>query len=168
MLIALSVAIISIGAILFFSRRLLCYLRHFQEVNYSKNQFKDWILENGIYDKKGSGTAAIAALAIELTKEKIILSLLISTIATIGLIWMSLAEDDPIETGSFKLQMTKQASGIYNIALALYSILVMAAFWTTYLLGADDDIACYWLVVIIVIQSSPIWLILSNSLWKRI
>jgi hypothetical protein len=168
MLIALSVAIISIGAILFFSRRLLSYLRHFQEFDYSKNQFKDWILENGIYDKKGSITAAIAALAIELTKEKIVLSLIISTIATIGLIWISLAEDDPMETGSFKLQITKQAYGIYNIALPLYSILVVGAFWGTYLLGADDDIACYWLVVIIVIQSSPIWLILSNSLWKRL
>ncbi len=133
-----------------------------------KSQFKDWILENGVYDKKGSITAAIAAPAIELTKEKIVLSLIISTIATIGLIWMSLAEDDPIETGSFKLQITKQAYGIYNIALPLYSILVVGAFWSTYLLGADDDIACYWLIVIIVIQSSPIWLILSNSLWKRL
>jgi hypothetical protein len=168
MLIALSVAIISIGAILFFGRRLLRYLRHFQEFNYSKSQFKDWILENGIYDKKGSFTAAIAALTIELTKEKIVLSLIISTIATIGLIWISLAEDDPMETGSFKLQITNQAYGIYNIALPLYSILVVGAFWTTYLLGADDDIACYWLVVIIAIQSSPIWLILSNSLWKRL
>jgi hypothetical protein len=167
MLIALSIAIISIGAILFFSRRLLCYLRHFQEFDYSKNQFKGWILENGIYDKKGSGTAAIAALAIELTKEKIVLSLLISTIATIGLIWISLAERNPMETGSFKLQITKKAHGIYNIALGLYSILIVVAFWATYLLGADDDIACYWLVVIIAIQSSPIWLILSNSLWKR-
>jgi hypothetical protein len=167
MLIALSVAIISIGTILFFGHRLLCYLRHFQEFDYSKSQFKDWILENGIYDKK-SIIAAIAALAIELTKEKIVLSLIISTIATIGLIWISLAEDDPTETGEFKLQITKQAYGIYNIALPLYSILVVGAFWTTYLLGADDDIACYWLVVIILIQSSPIWLILSNSLWKRI
>jgi hypothetical protein len=168
MLIALSIAIISIGAILFFSRRLLCYLRHFQEFDYSKNQFKGWILENGIYDKKGSGIAAIAALAIELTKEKIVLSLLISTIATIGLIWISLTEYNPMETGSFKLQITKQAHGIYNIALGLYSILVVVIFWATYLLGADDDIACYWLVVIIAIQSSPIWLILSNSLWKRL
>jgi hypothetical protein len=167
MLIALSVAIISIGTILFFGHRLLCYLRHFQEFDYSKSQFKDWILENGIYDKK-SIIAAIAALAIELTREKIVLSLIISTIATIGLIWISLAEDDPIETGSFKLQITKQAYGIYSIALPLYSILVVGAFWGTYLLGADDDIACYWLVVIILIQSSPIWLILSNSLWKRI
>jgi hypothetical protein len=168
MLIALSVAIISVGAILFFSRRLLCYLRHFQEFDYSKSQFKDWILENGIYDKKGSGTAAIAALAIELTKEKIILSLIISTIATVGLIWMSLTEADPMATGSFRLQITKQARGVYNIAIGLYSTLVMTAFWATYLLGANDDIACYWLVVIVAIQSSPIWLILSNSLWKRL
>jgi UDP-N-acetylmuramoyl-tripeptide--D-alanyl-D-alanine ligase len=168
MLIALSLSIVSAGTIVFFSRRLLCYLRHFQEVGYCKTNFKDWLLENGVYDKKGSVIAAIAALAIELTKEKIILSLIISTIATAGLVWLSVWEDDPRETGSPKLQTTKQSTTIYNIALGLYSILVVSTILTVYLLGADEDIACYWLVTIIAIQSSPIWLVLSSSLYKRI
>ena len=167
MLMSLSVAITAVGAILFFSRRLLCYLRHFQQVDYSKEQFRDWIFGNGIYDKKGSLISAIAALTIELTKENIVISLVVSTLATIVLLWVGLTEDNPMKTGLFRLKITTQAFGIYNIALGLYSILVAISFWITYALGADDDIACYWLVVIISIQSSPIWLILSNSLWKR-
>ena len=163
----LSVAVTAVGAILFFSRRLLCYLRHFQQVDYRKEQFKDWIFENGIYDKKGSLISAIAALTIELTREDIVISLVISTLATTVLLWISLTEDNPMETGSFKLQITAQAHGTYKIALGLYSILVAISFWITYALGGDDDLACYWLVVIISIQSSPIWLVLSNNLWKR-
>jgi hypothetical protein len=168
MLIALSLSIISAGAIVFFSRRLLCYLRHFQQVDYCKKNFKDWLLENGIYDKKGSLIAAIAALAIELTKEEILLSVLISMIASVGLVWLSISENDPRKTGSFKLQATQQSTEIYNIALGVYSILFTISVLTVYRLGADDDIACYWLVVIIAIQSSPIWLVLSNSIHKRI
>ncbi len=168
MLIALSLSIISAGAIVFFSRRLLCYLRHFQEVDYCKKNFKNWLLENGIYDKKGSMIAAGAALSIELTKEKILLSLLISVIASAGLVWLSLAENDPRKTGSFKLQATQKSTGIYNIALGVYSILLVSSILSVYQLGADDDIACYWLVVIIAIQSSPILLVLSNSIHKRI
>lgn len=163
---SLSVAITAVGAILFFSHRLLCYLRHFQELDYSKEQFRDWIFENGIYDKKGSLISAIAALTIELTRENLVISLVVSTLATLVLVWVSLTEDNPM-TGTFNLKITTQAAGIYNIALGLYSILIAISFWITYALGADDDIACYWLVVIISIQSSPIWLILSNSLWKR-
>lgn len=77
MLMSLSVAITAVGAILFFSRRLLCYLRHFQQVDYSKEQFKDWIFGNGIYDKKCSLISAIAALTIELTRENIVISLVV-------------------------------------------------------------------------------------------
>jgi hypothetical protein len=141
MLIALAIVIIAIGTISFFSHRLLCYLSHFQELDYSGKNFRDWIVENGIYDKKGSVISAIAALAIELTREKIVISLIISTLATAGLVWLRLLEDNPMKTGSLKI--TKQAAGIHNIALGLYSIAVTTSFIITYLLGADDDIACY-------------------------
>ena len=167
MLIALSLSIVSTAAIVFFSRRLMCYLRHFQEVNYDKKQFKNWMLENGIYDKKGSLIAAIAALIIELTKEQILISLIISAIAGVGLVWLALWEDDPRKDGFPLLQPTRKATKIYNLALGCYSILMVIAVVTGYALGADDDIAVYWLIVIIAIQSSPIWLLLSTSLYRR-
>ena len=67
MLTALSLSLISAAAIIFFSRRLLRYLRNFQEGGYSRMQFTNWVIANGIYDKKGSLIATIAALSLELT-----------------------------------------------------------------------------------------------------
>jgi hypothetical protein len=170
MLVALTLAMIIVSAIVFFSRRLFRYLLHFQEVGYSKGQFKDWIIENGVYDKKGSLLAAMAALSIELLHDEITIAVIISTIAAGVLIWLGLWEGDPRtdEDEGFQLQATKQSTAIYNLALGAYSILITLVFIIVYVLGAGAEIACYWLVVIIAIQSSPIWLVLSNSLWKRI
>ena len=106
MLLALCLAIISMAAIVFSSHRLLCYLRHFQDVGYDKKRFGIWIRENTIYDRKGSSIAAIAALIIELTHAKIETALIVSTIAGIGLVWLVLTEDDPLQDGSPLLQAT--------------------------------------------------------------
>ena len=168
MLIALCLSIISMAAIVFFSRRLLCYLRHFQEVEYDKKRFGIWMRDNSIYDKKGSSIAALAALVIELTKEKIETSLIISTIAAIGLVWLALWEDDPRKDGFPLLEATKKSTAIYNIALGWYSILIVVAVLSCYALGARDDMVVYWLIVIISIQSLPMWLLLSTRLYKRL
>ena len=159
---ALSLSIISAAAIIFFSRRLLCYLRHFQEVGYSTRMFKDWMLANGIYDKKGSLVATIAALIIEITKENSTNSLIICIVAAIALIGLSLWEPDPRKVGFPILQPTKKAKNIYNLALSLYSIAFILCVMLIYRISADDDIAAYWLVVIVAIQSSPLWMIMAN------
>jgi UDP-N-acetylmuramoyl-tripeptide--D-alanyl-D-alanine ligase len=174
MLIALSVVIISAAAIIFFSRRLFRYLCHFQELKYSRREFRSWLVTNGIYDKKGSSIATFAALAIELTHEKLVLSLIISILGAVGLVWLGFWEPDPrkvgieIESGVFKLQPTDRATKIYNLALGLYSICFILVTVGIYALGADDDIACYWLIVIFAIQSSPIWLLFASTLAKRL
>ncbi|MCY7367520.1 MAG: hypothetical protein LH474_05135 [Chamaesiphon sp.] len=85
--------------IIFSSHRLLCYLRHLQEVDYDEKRFGVWMLTNNIYDKKGSIIATVAALIIELTNEKIETALIVSTIAGIGLVWLVLREDDPLKDG---------------------------------------------------------------------
>jgi hypothetical protein len=163
---ALSLSIISAAAIMFFSRRLLCYMRHFQEGGYSRRQLKNWVITNGVYDKKGSLIATIAALMLELTEEvKVVgIGLVICAIAAISLICLGLWENDPRKFGTFKLQTTSQATATYNLALALYSIALVIVVVSVYKLGARDDIACYWLVVIVAIQSSPIWLVLASTL----
>jgi hypothetical protein len=103
----------------------------------------------------------------EMTKEQIVISLIVSTIAGAGLVWLALSEEDPCKVGSPLLKATKKSTTIYNLALSLYSILMVIAVVTVYALGADDDIAIYWLIVIIAIQSSPIWLFLSSSMCRR-
>ena len=166
MITAISLALISAAAIIFFSRRLLCYLRHFQEGGYSTKQLKDWVIANSIYDKKGSLIATIAALLLELTEHSNVfgIGLIICTIAAIALTWLGLWENDPREVGTFKLKTTKQATAIYNLALGLYSIALAIVVVSVYKLGARDDLACYWLVVIFAIQSSPIWLVIASTI----
>jgi hypothetical protein len=159
---ALSLSIIAAAAIIFFSRRLLCYLRHFQEVGYSTRLFKDWMLANGIYDKKGSLVATLAALVIEITKESRTNSLIICIIAGIALVGLSLWEPNPCKVGYPILQPTQEAKKIYNLALSFYSVSLIIGFILVRKISVDNDIAAYWLLVIVGIQSSPLWMIAAN------
>ncbi len=96
-------------------------MRHFQEGGYSRRQFKDWVIANGIYDKKGSSIATMTDLILELTERGKMTSLVISTLGAIALIWLSIWEPDPRKAEEFPLQPTRRATRIYNLALALYS-----------------------------------------------
>jgi UDP-N-acetylmuramoyl-tripeptide--D-alanyl-D-alanine ligase len=161
----LSLSFISAASIIFFSRRLLRYLYHFQEGGYSRRYFKDWMIENGIYDKKGTLIATIAAISVELIGENQSLSLVITTLGAACLIGLGFWEDDPREVGTIKLRPTDRATAIYNLALALYSIfftLLICGIY--YIFSHHDDLALYWLAVIVAIQSSPFWLIIARSI----
>ncbi len=164
---AISLSLISVAAIIFFSHRLLCYMRHFQEGGYSRRQFKNWVIANGIYDKKGSAIATMTALMLELIDLGKMTSLVICTLGVIGLIWLSIWEQDPRKAKDFPLQPTRRATRIYNLALALYSIGLILAIFGVYKLGVGDRIACYWLVVIVAIQSSPLWLVMASTLVRK-
>ena len=163
---ALAISIIAATAIMFFSRRLLCYLRYFQEVGYSTRSFKDWIVANGIYDKKGSLIATIAALVIEITKQSRTNALIICIIAGIALVWLSLWEPDPTKVGYPILQPTKEAKRIYNLALSLYSVALIIGFVLVRIVSVNYSIAAYWLLVIVAIQSSPLWMVAANLYYR--
>ena len=166
MLIAFSITIISMAAILFFSRRLLRYLYHFQAEEYSCRRLISWLRINGVYDRKGSAICIVAALAIELTKEKIIISLIVSMLGAIALVWLGFWEPNPCTVGETKLEMTERAIKMYDFSLTLYSCALIFMTVGIYALGANDDVAYYWLVAIAAIQSSPIWLFLAKHLLK--
>jgi UDP-N-acetylmuramoyl-tripeptide--D-alanyl-D-alanine ligase len=162
MLTALSISLLSAATIIFFSHRLSCYLRHFQAGAYSKVRFKDWIVTNGVYDKKGSLIAAIAAVALALFRTDLVICSIICAIAAVALIGLSVWEKSVRKVGSLKLRPTKQAMAIYNLALGLYSIAFALVIVGSYKLGAGTEISHYWLVVIVAIQSSPVWLVLAS------
>lgn len=164
---ALSLSLISVATIIFFSHRLLCYLRHFQEGGYSRTQFKNWLITNGIYDKKGSAIATMTALTLQLIERGKVTSLVICTLGAIALICLSIWEPDPREAGESPLQPTQRAMKIYNLALSLYSIALTLTIFAVYKLGAGNEIASYWLVVIVAIQSSPLWLVLASTLVRH-
>lgn len=164
MLTIFSLSFIAAASIVFFSRRLLRYLYHFQEGGYSRRYLKDWIVENGVYDKKGTLIAAIAAISIEFTGETQLLSLAISTFCAGCLIWLGFWEEDPRKVGKIKLEPTERAIDIYNLTLTLYSIVFTLSMCGIYMFTEHEDLAPYWLTVIVGIQSSPIWLVIARTI----
>ncbi len=163
----LSISAISAAAIVFFSHRLLGYLRHFQEYNYSHRAFQNWLLTNKIYDKKGSLISTLAAVGIEITQDGK-MALAICTIALLAFIGLSLWEGDPRKLGYPVLTPTPRVIAIYGLALSLYSIAFVLGIAMIYHAIANVSIAIYWLFVILAIQSSPLWLFLSDTIVRSI
>jgi UDP-N-acetylmuramoyl-tripeptide--D-alanyl-D-alanine ligase len=160
-------SLISAATIAFFSRRGLRYLRYFQQEEYNWTRFQDWLLKNHTFDTKGSIVAAIAAILTAVaTGGNMSLCLGICLLAATILVTIGWTEEDPRKVGKIKLNMTDRATAIYNLALGLYALKTIAVITLVYFLGAGDNIYIYWLVVIGLIQSSPLWIAIANAiLW---
>ena len=164
---ALSLLAISSAAIIFFSHRLLGYLRHFQERNYSPKLYKDWLLTERIYDKKGSLIAILAAIATAITSKSQVSSLVICTLAMVAFIYLSLWEGDPRKVGYPVLLPTQRVVVTYGLALSLYAISLVLSIATIDRIIANLSMSAYWLLIIIAIQSSPLWIFLANTIVVR-
>ena len=169
MLTSICLTVISAATILFFTRRGLRYLRYFQQEEYNSTRFKEWFLEKGTFDKKGTQIALIAAVTTRFsTAGDMQTCLVICLLSAAALVFIGFREEDPRIVGKIKLNMTDRATAIYNLALGLYSLAVILAICGAYALGAGDSIYWYWLVAIILIQSSPIWIVIANAiLWPN-
>jgi UDP-N-acetylmuramoyl-tripeptide--D-alanyl-D-alanine ligase len=169
MLTIVCLTIISAATILFFTRRGLRYLRYFQQEEYNGVRFKDWLLEKRTFDTKGSLVAGIAAgLSRFATGGDMVVCVAICLFAAVFLVWIGFGEEDPRKVGKIKLNMTDRATAIYNLGLGLYAIATILVISGTYFLGAGESIYLYWLVAIGLIQSTPIWIVIANSiLWPQ-
>lgn len=163
MLTSLSIICICIANIIFFGRRCLRYLFHFQQEDYSREYFSNWLIENGVYDKKGTLIATCLGIVSELVKSDPIWTLVISIIGSILLVSLGLCEPDPRKgCDKTRLRNTRQAIVIYWRSLILYSFALTVAFNCIYWFSDHDDLAVYWLSAIVSIQSSPIWIMLAK------
>jgi UDP-N-acetylmuramoyl-tripeptide--D-alanyl-D-alanine ligase len=169
MLTTICLTIISAATILFFTQRGLRYLRYFQQEEYNGTRFKDWLLEKRTFDTKGTSIALIATVASKFgTGGRMEDCLVVCVMAAATLVFIGFKEEDPRQVGKIKLKMTDRATAIYNLALGLDAIATVLIISGTYFLGAGDSIYIYWLVALVLIQSAPIWLAISNAiLWPN-
>jgi UDP-N-acetylmuramoyl-tripeptide--D-alanyl-D-alanine ligase len=169
MLTLICLTVISAATILFFTRRGLRYLRYFQQEEYNGTRFKDWFLEKSAFDKKGTLVALIAAAASKFaTGGDMTLCLIVCLIAAAAFVFVGFSEEDPRVVGKIKLNMTDRATAIYNLALGLYAIAVISIISGAYFLGLGESIYWYWLIAVGLVQSSPIWIVIANSiLWPN-
>ncbi|MDZ4785749.1 MAG: UDP-N-acetylmuramoyl-tripeptide--D-alanyl-D-alanine ligase [bacterium] len=142
--------------IFFLYKRMLQYLRFFQQEEYKTARFIDWYYNRWAFDKKGSTIILIALFAYVLFS----ITPWIFVVAALLLLGIALTEEDPKRDGKVTLKMTQRASRIFEVAILSIIILSLSIFYFLY----SKNLISFWLIQILLIQSIPFWLILANTL----
>ncbi|MEE4377338.1 MAG: UDP-N-acetylmuramoyl-tripeptide--D-alanyl-D-alanine ligase [Candidatus Competibacteraceae bacterium] len=156
----------SCGVLLFFHRRVLTYLRYFQQEEYNGQRFLAWFWRYRAFDRRGS---VICLLTLLVTGGLTViaptsLTLLGWLLGAGALAWIAWREDDPRKTGKVTLKITQRARRIWYTASGLFLgvVLVMTILW--WLTVSNGYLPFYWLIVLLLIQCSPFLLILANRI----
>jgi UDP-N-acetylmuramoyl-tripeptide--D-alanyl-D-alanine ligase len=163
---ATSVWILCIGLLLFGWRRILSYLRYFQQEEYSARRFWSWIIEKRAFDTRGSATI-LASAALLWAIPGSIARITLSAVAAIVLVWIAWRyEEDPRTTGKIKLNMTQRATKIAQGARLIFSVCAIAP-------ALMSCSSCYQagmpplklaILGVLIAQAPPILLMLANAL----
>lgn len=165
-MITASLLAIAAGLFLFVARRLLRYLQFFQQEEYNRGRFKRWVSEQHAYDKKASAVLLISIIGFStIGFSSNVLSIVVALILVAALYVIAYKlEEDPRKTGKIKLNMTERATRTYQLALGLFTFtltVLTAAFITRF---NSPSIAWFLGLGIVLIQTTPIWLMLSDRI----
>jgi UDP-N-acetylmuramoyl-tripeptide--D-alanyl-D-alanine ligase len=165
---SLAVWILMVAMVLFGWRRILSYLRYYQQEEYSSKRFWSWIREKRAFDTRGTLiVAAVAALSWAFAAP--LLHLLFAVIGAAALVTVvTVVEEDPRRSGKIRLAMTQRASKISWVAVSMYAalaclpILMMCTACTT----ARSPITSAALFSVVLVELPPFLLMLANViLW---
>lgn len=162
----LSLIILSVSLLTFGWRRVLSYMRYFQQEEYNARRFIPWMKNNAAYDTRGTLIfGLIAAASFTLPGE--IPSLILSIIAMVALLSVSyLKEEDPRSTGKIRLNMTERATKTAQLAflfIAIGAFLPLTPILCTSCHG-EHSLVSAALIGVVVVQLVPFSLIVSNAL----
>jgi UDP-N-acetylmuramoyl-tripeptide--D-alanyl-D-alanine ligase len=158
---------ILITATLFFGwRRILSYLRYYQQEEYSSKRFWSWLRAKRAFDTRGTlAVVGVAALSWIIPQSP--LHVLIALLGAAALCAIVLVvEEDPRTSGKIKLALTQRAS---KIALVAFGVLVAVAL-IPLLVGcstchsARAPLTTAALFSIALVELPPLLLMLANAL----
>lgn len=155
------------GNLLFGWRRVLAYLRYFQQEEYTNARYFTWLRSHHAFDRRGSLTFTCAALA-TLCHPSPFQSLAISIITCLSLLAIAYRyEGDPRTTGKIKLVMTQRASKTAYVSFALLTLLATLPLWRMSC-SAQSNVSELLLLSavtgIVSAQATPFLLMISNTL----
>ncbi len=142
-----------IGSLIFCQKRLLQYLRYFQQEEYNQKRFLSWYQENKAFDKKGTVVSIVLALVFILLRCNYY-NLILSLIFCFVLSSFSQAEVDPRKTGKITLKMTARAQRIFFVS-SILSIISLIFFIFT----LDLSLLWQFISLIFIFQILPLFLI---------
>ncbi len=158
---------ILIAATLFFGwRRILSYLRYYQQEEYSSIRFWSWLRAKRAFDTRGKlivvGVAVLSWLI-----PQYLLHIFIALLGAVTLcVVVLLVEEDPRRSGKIKLALTQRASKIAWLAFGLLVIIAL----TPLLLSCSSchstraPLTTAALFSILLVELPPFLLMLANAL----
>lgn len=161
-----TVILYAVGLLCFGWRRLLSYLRYFQQEEYSQARFKEWLTSKRAYDRRGTTLTVGVAILAFLSHGAVEEFLLAITGALCFLSIVLLTEEDPRVSGKIKLNMTQRASKIAYVSFGIFAALVclpiaLSCFSCCASTTPFDTLA---LLSIVLVQTPPALLVVANKL----
>lgn len=145
-----AILFICLGMGTFTAKRLMRYLRYFQQEEYEGTRFISWIWQQRAFDQKGSAIAISICLAFSLLGNG---PLVLNAMGMLALIGATYFEEDPRREGKVRLKMTERARRLYRTAFALSLVSLCLTLWVNFY-----QFQRMWLSQIVLIQLVPFWL----------
>jgi UDP-N-acetylmuramoyl-tripeptide--D-alanyl-D-alanine ligase len=156
--------IIAASAIGFFYHRGFHYLRGLYHHGYNEKQYVAELIENKVFDRKGSLIAAIAAGVSKYFANVSGIGIEVCIVAAIALAALCFFERDPRKFDSSEEHITPRMNKIYWLSMLFCSLFTICLIFGSYAFQIVVRVPWCWLAVIIIIQSSPLWVILANRI----
>lgn len=139
MIASLSTVLFAVAATVFTQRRLLSYLRYYQQEEYNDTRFTAWLAEKSALDSRGATVALLTGLIAALSSflaSCSVWTLLISVVGGGSLLCVSfLVEGDPRTSGKLTLKMTERATKIHRVASVIAIAWILAFTFLAFLLS---------------------------------
>ncbi len=164
----LSMIVFAAGMLLFGWRRLLAYLRYYQQEEYSSTRFRTWIREKRAFDRRGT-IVVVCCLILATLLPAGGPALAVATLGALALSCIVLfVEEDPRTSGKIKLNMTQRANKIATVGFVGYALCVALPIWVTCSTchSACPPLTKLLLFSLLFVQTPPLFLMLANAiLW---
>ena len=168
MLHKISIVLLTLALVDFGFRRILSYLRYFQQEEYNSARFLSWLKERRAFDSRGSGVLAFAGILLVLLRGPWWTFTVCALAAALLFAVVHFVEEDPRKSGKLKLNMTQRARKIALTASLLYfALAVLPLLSMCGCCGSGDRSFAYAaLYGIFLVHTPPFLLLIANRiLW---
>jgi UDP-N-acetylmuramoyl-tripeptide--D-alanyl-D-alanine ligase len=154
------------GAFVFFYRRVLRYLRYFQQEEYNAGRFLDWFLRLRAFDRRGTTVCLAAGVGTALLQISAgpLVALPGWLLGSGVLAWVAWREEDPRASGKITLKITQRARRIWVLSCGLFAVAAVLPITPLLFPAMRPYAPVYWAWLLLLIQSTPFLPVAANRL----